>query len=408
MLILGGGGELHPRARAIRPDLRTSVVCQQQTVPYLQQPDRIQRLVVLPAGASTAEWLAAARYIDQIDPVDRMVNYTEYDTDKTAAISEDLGLPAPSRDTYRYVSDKCAMRARLAAAGIDDTPAALVSTESEVRRFAESAGYPLICKPVSGVGSRGVSLIRSCDDIPTALRGGAEAAHTLDVTALMVERFHEGQEFSVEAFSDRGRHLVACVTEKHIEPTRFVELGHVLPAPLPTGSQDLVEKTVTDMLSALGVENGVTHTEVILTDGVVRIVETHLRPAGDKIPKMLAHVSRIDLVDALARQSLGLEAFEDVLAARRRFGSGPATYAAIWYASSDAGGRVDAVDGVEEARGMDGVVEVSVDVRAGDRLSPLTMSRDRPAHAWAVGDAPEEALQRARAAVGVLRFHVSA
>lgn len=408
ILILGGGGDLPSRAREILPGLRTSVICQQQTVPHLKQSEKIQRLVVLPAGKPISEWVAAARYIHHLDPVERVVNYTEYDTENAVAISEDLGLPMPnSSATYNYVSNKCAMRARLSSAGVDDTEAAIVSTESAIRQFADRVGYPVMCKPVSGVGSRGISYIRSKADIAAALNASENAAATLDVTELLVEPFHRGTEYSVEAFSDSGRHLIACVTEKHIEPATFVEVGHTLPAALKPDTQVLVENTIVKMLDALGVENGVTHTELILTDDQPRIVETHLRPAGDQIPKMLAHVSGIDLFDAFARQSVGVEVYEELVRAQRSFEERATSCAAIWYATSGVSGEVTSVAGLDAARSVDGVEEVSLSVDVGGGVAPMTMSKNRLGYAWATAASTSEALGRAQSAVRSLQINIA-
>ncbi|MFI7661812.1 ATP-grasp domain-containing protein [Micromonospora parva] len=402
LLIVGAGSELPPRARATRPGLRTSVICQQQAVPYLREPERIDRLVVFPQLASVSEWVAAATFINDVAPVTWLANYTEYDTDKTAAIAQALNLAAPSAETYRYISDKCAMRQRLSAAGVDDTPAAVVQTVEDVRLFGGQAGYPLICKPLSGVGSRGVVLIRSPDEVDQAFRRTSSAAESLDVTQVMVERFHHGREFSVEAVSEHGRHLVACVTEKHLA-RGFVEIGHVLPARLSPEDRSQIERAVEATLDALGVRTGVTHTEVIVTPDRVRIVETHLRLAGDEIPLMLARISSIDLADALVRQSVGMSVLDDLEVAKRRFDASP-LYAAIWYAEPTVDGVIESIEGVDAARLIPGVQEVSVTVGRGDRIAPLTMSRDRPAYAWATGTSAGEALDRARAAVGELRF----
>lgn len=407
LLIVSGGSELPVRARAVHPGLRTSVICQQQVVPYLQEMEKIERLIVFPPAAPVAEWVAAAEFIHRVDPVQRVTNYTEYDTDKTAAIAEALKLPAPSADTYRFIADKCAMRQRLTEAGVDDTPATVVRSPDDVHRFVERVGFPLICKPLSGVGSRGVSVIHGPDDVPAALRTAGTAAEKLDVSELMVEKFHRGREYSVEGFSDDGRHIMACVTEKHIESRHFVELGHVLPAPLAPELRSRIETTVTAALTALGVTDGVTHTEVIVTGepGQVRIVETHLRPAGDEIPYLLAQVSAVDLIDAQVRQSVGLPVYDQVLAASRQFAEDP-RYAAIWYANPQTSGEILDIEGIEAARAVPGVRDVSVTVRVGDRIAPVIMSWDRPAYAWAVGHSADEALSRARAAVARLQFHV--
>ncbi|MFD8721106.1 ATP-grasp domain-containing protein [Streptomyces sp. NPDC059629] len=407
LLIISGGRDLPERARAVEPGLRTSVICRQDVVPRLVHPEKIQRLIVLRADAPVAEWVAAAEFVHRTDPVDLITNYTEKDTEKTAAIGQALGLPTPAADTYELVADKLRMRQRLAERGVDGTPARVVRDAEEIRAFAEEAGYPLICKPLRGVGSEGVARIDAPSDIDRALAWAAEGAAEMDSPEILVEQFLTGAEFSVESISEGGRHVVACITQKISEREHFVEVGHVLPAPVGAEVAKRIEATVTAALDALEITSGVTHTEVIVTAGSVHIIETHLRPAGDEIPYMLARVSGIDLIDAVARQSLGLPALAEIekkVDAR----TDTAQYAAIWYACPDAVGDVLAVDGVDEARSMPGVCEVGVLRGVGKKLRGVTGSFARAGHAWAVGATPQEALDRARDAAKCLTFTVAA
>jgi biotin carboxylase len=228
-------------------------------VPRLRDPERIDRLVVLPKDAPVGEWVQAAEYVHRVAPVDRIANYTERDTDKTAAIGAALGLATPSAETYHLISDKVAMRQRLAESTVDDTLAGRVGTVEEVLHFARRAGYPLICKPAAGVGSRGVRRISRPADIQPALDWAAASVSALDCPALMVEQFHTGTEYSVEALSEHGEHVVACITRKFSEPAGFVEVGHVLPADLDAGVTERIGQTVRAALAALGVVEGVTH-----------------------------------------------------------------------------------------------------------------------------------------------------
>lgn len=144
---------------------------------------------------------------------------------------------------------------------------------------------------------------------------------------------------------------------------------------------------------------------MILAGERVRIVETHLRPAGDQIPYLLAHARGIDLIDALARQSVGLPA----LAGVARVLAAPAAreYAAIWYSYPGSVGEVGSVGGLDEARAVPGVREVEVLIGPGGRLAGTAGSASRAAYAWATGPTAAVATQRARTAVGLLTFSMA-
>ncbi|MER5891086.1 ATP-grasp domain-containing protein [Streptomyces sp. NPDC001941] len=405
LLIVSGGRDLPDRARDAWPGLRTSVICRPEVVPRLRSREKIQRLIVLREDASVDEWVAAARFVHAVDPVDRLTNFTEKDTEKTAAIGLDLGLAWHSPETVRAVADKCEMRRVLAEAGAGSVTAETVHDAAGVLKVAEEVGYPLICKPVRGVASKGVTRIDGPADIERALAWGATGAGDLDSPELLVEPFLSGEEYSVEAVSEDGEHLVVGVTRKISEHDHFVEVGHVVPAPLADADADRVADTVRAMLTALGVRRGVTHTEVIVAPDAVHVVETHLRPAGDEIPELWARVSGVDLIDVVARQAVGLKVLDDVRAALARTQDGPRA-AAIWYACPDAVGEIVEVTGGDAASALDGVVDVEVLREPGKRLNGVTGSFARGAHVCAVGDTPQEALERAKEGVRKLSFTV--
>jgi hypothetical protein len=111
-----------------------------------------------------------------------------------------------------------------------------------------------------------------------------------------------------------------------------VELGHVLPAEIATEVADDIADAVHSTLDALGVLSGVTHTEVIVTAVRTHIIETHLRPAGDRIPEMLNRVRSIDLLGLLVKQALGFPVLDEARALLEATQDSN-LYAAIWYAS---------------------------------------------------------------------------
>ncbi|MFJ5844591.1 ATP-grasp domain-containing protein [Streptomyces sp. NPDC092903] len=405
LLIVSGGRDLPDRARDAWPGLRTTVICRPEVVPRLRSREKIQRLIVLREDAPVEEWVAAARFVHAVDPVDRLTNFTEKDTEKTAAIGLDLGLDWHSAETVRAVADKYAMRQVLAEAGVGEVVAETVHDVEGVLKVAERTGYPLICKPVRGVASKGVTRIDGPADIPRALEWGAEGAGDLDAPDLLVEQFLSGDEYSVECVSEDGEHLAVGVTRKISEHDHFVEVGHVVPAPLPDADEQRIRTTVTGMLTALGVRRGVTHTEVIVAEDAVHVVETHLRPAGDEIPELWARVSGVDLIDVVARQAVGLKVLDGLRATLAAPHDGPAA-AAIWYACPDAVGEIVEVAGEEEARALEGVVDVEVLREPGKRLKGVTGSFARGAHVCAVGTSQDEALRRAQEGVRKLSFTV--
>lgn len=406
LLVVGDERDIVAYARELSPGLRTSVLCTPQEARKSGRAEDHRRVVVLDEHAPAGEWVAAARFVHAVEPVDRVVCYGEAGQTPAAEIALELGLSWHTPQTVRAVDSKKLMRERLAGAGVDDTPCIEAGTAEEIAEFGARVGYPLICKPGKGVGSHGVVRLEGPDGLDGLLAVSRSAAAGLHHTEVLVEPFHEGAEFSVECLSENGEHLALCVTEKHLLPGGFVELGHVLPAPLAAADEHRIVTTVARALDALGIREGASHTEVIVTGETVRIVETHLRQGGDRIPYLLREARGVDIVAALARQSIGLPSLGEARSQLEK-AAGDTRSAAIWYATPQAPGEIVEVLGADEIRTRPGICDVVVRSGPGDRLEPVTSSGGRPAHVWVVAEGPEEALAAARTAVAGLRFVVA-
>lgn len=405
LLMVGGAREVPRNCFQAAPGLRISVICRQEFESKVWDKKDLHRLLLLDPEISQEEWLGLVRVIHENDRIDAIVNFTESDADKTAYIAERLGLRCYSAQTVQWVTDKYLMRARLNETGVDDTRAMKVVGPDELAKAAADLGYPVICKPTGGTGSLGISKLESPADVPRAFTWSMEGTSGLDGDELIAEPFHQGPEFSVECISEAGRHYVAGITQKSIDRASFVEVGHLLPAPLPDAEAAAISDTVLRMLDALEIQDGLTHTEVILTEYGVRIIETHLRYGGDRIPNMLSAATGIDIQKAWARQAVGHSITAEIEEAIERHRSGErAEFAAIRYRCADRRGVLTAVHGIEEAHRMPGVMEVAAVADIGERVGDLTDSLARLAFAWALGATPEEATERAQAAVDSLTF----
>jgi biotin carboxylase len=242
---LGGSRTLAARLRALDENLRISALCRRESLGEFPDLTVFERLVSVSGHADDSAWVAAARFLNQLEPVDALVSVSEDDLAHVADIGAALGLPAPTRDTVIAVNRKDVMRQVLAAAGVDPTPNRVVSGARGIEAFAAHAGYPLICKPVSGNASQGISRIDGPDDVPRALEWTQAGTEGLTCAEILVEPFHEGTEYSVECISEDGSHVVAGITAKYLEDDGFVELGHVVPAPLEKAEAGRISATVT-------------------------------------------------------------------------------------------------------------------------------------------------------------------
>ncbi|WP_326564307.1 ATP-grasp domain-containing protein [Micromonospora peucetia] len=335
---------------------------------------------------------ALARTLHGLAPFARVISHTEAGPLVAGHLTTVLGLPGNGTRVTRLLHDKLSLRAALNAAGIGPVKAEPGTSREALMDFVARNGAAVV-KPTMGSGSLGVRKIRSV----------AEAAESWEwltsfgLRQFMVEELLDGTEISVETFSDAGRHTVLAVTGKDIGDG-VVELGHVVPAALSEHQTAEVVAFTQDVLNAIGLVEGASHTEIILTPSGPRVVESHNRCGGDHIVDLVEMVCGVDL-ERLTYQ-LALPA-----------GVAPFTTtdegaAAIRYLTPPAG-RIESVIGIDQARDAEGVVKAEVTVEPGQTVRPLLWSEDRCGLVIARAEHSAEAVERARRAADLIRIHTT-
>ncbi|HEX6933444.1 MAG TPA: ATP-grasp domain-containing protein [Streptosporangiaceae bacterium] len=405
VLLVGREEGLARRYRQHRAGVTVSVMCRTEHVSRIGSTGDCARVLALPAQAGPEEWVCIARALHAIHPVTRIALFGEQDSDRAAAVGAALGVTTHSPDTVGWVQDKHAMRTRLRATGLEDTPATLIADRAMLRSFAAEHGLPLVVKPNGGVASVGVSVARSTEDLDACFARAAAEQDAFSSPGVLAERFFEGPQFSIEGFSEDGEHVFVAIARKYSDPVTLSELGHVLPAPLSPADSALIQRYARDVLDALGVRFGPTHTEFVLTQQGPRIIETHLRLSSDTGP-LVPGATGVDLIEMQIRQTMGEKVMPEIRRMLQESAS-TARYGAVWYANTDLCGQLVKLVGIEES-GSDSEVTVTPHVQPGARLDGLRSNYSRLAEARAFAPEPGQALTMARDAIRKLRVVVHA
>jgi biotin carboxylase len=361
--------------------------------------DAYEAVIVHPPHASNALLLDLAKTLHRERPFDYVVSYTDLSQDAGHYIAVGLGVPCEiDGDVLRRTANKAAMRKALASAGIPSCRHVFAQGTDALRAVMAEVGMPCIIKPVAGQASRSVAKVEREADIDAAL---SWVGQTEIDAGVIVEEFMHGEEYSVEALSDAGKHYIYSVTQKFKNSVTFVETGHLVPAPLDAALHAKIAQYVKDALTALGFVRGPSHTEIIVTPNGPRIVETHTRLAGDKIIDLVKYATGEDMYEISARQSIG----QDVTDRLGRLIEYQQS-AAIWYACPESPSRrpLVSVNGVEGVKARSDVKHVEVLKKVGTVCDDVCHSHDRYALVIAVGPSGEAALSVARQGIADIEF----
>jgi biotin carboxylase len=204
-------------------------------------------------------------------------------------IASELGLKGNSLETTIKSTDKYEMRKALRDAGIPCPKFSFYNEPNFENR--ENLNFPLIVKPTDRSGSRGVTKVNNIDETNTAI---SKALNNSINKRVIVEEFVvSDREFSIEFISYNGKHYPLAITDKVTTGSPFfTEIEHHQPANIPNSIKDRMYLLTKDILIALGIENGASHTEVHLLDNKeLSVIESAGRMGGDYIGSHMVQLS---------------------------------------------------------------------------------------------------------------------
>jgi acetyl-CoA carboxylase biotin carboxylase subunit len=123
-----------------------------------------------------------------------------------------LTLVGPPPEAMELMGSKTSARRAVRDAGAPVVPGTVdpVSDPAEARRVADEVGYPVMLKAAAGGGGKGMRLVRSADELASALeRAGSEAAAAFGDAAVYVEKAIERpRHIEIQILADRHGNCV--------------------------------------------------------------------------------------------------------------------------------------------------------------------------------------------------------
>lgn len=312
-----------------------------------------------------------------------------------AAVGELLGLPTISRMTAEKATNKARMRECLQANAVPIPAFSVVTAYEDFCATLERLPGDLITKPADSSGSRGVYLLTDRREKNMAYDYSRNHSRSGQI---LVEEYMRGPEVSVETITVNGITHVIAITDKVTSgPPHFVEYGHSIQSALPDEVKRDIKNVANAALAAVGISNGPAHTEIILTDQGPKVVELGARLGGDNITSRLVPLATgIDMVSACIDIAMGKA---PNLAAVAPNGS------AIRYLNCPSG-RLSEIVGIEDAKDIEGVEEVTLLRQLGDIVADAKSSADRVGYVIASGATPYVAIERCEKALAQIKLRV--
>ena len=278
-------------------------------------------------------------------------------------LSNKLGLIGNTMETTRQTTNKYIMRKKLMSGGFPCPEFVLCheGTYIEPNDFQ----YPVIVKPTDRSGSRGITKVLQQDKLTKAIERAKKESFNSEV---LIEEFIKGNEISVEMISCKGKHFPLAITDKITSgDPYFVEFEHHQPSAIGDKCSEEILSMVTSALDCLGVENGASHSELLLTsDGRNVFVEIGARMGGDCIGSDLVELSTgYDFVKGVIE--IALDTFTGVKKKQ-------SNYSGIYFIKNNSGKVIEVED---KTCKYSQIIRKEINVKLGDKLNPIMESGDR-------------------------------
>ncbi|PWK64551.1 biotin carboxylase [Streptomyces sp. CG 926] len=252
-------------------------------------------------------------------------------TPLAALLADRMGLPGNDPGLAWAARNKIEMGEAFAAAGIPAPRWAVAHDAAEAHRVAREHGLgrPLVVKPAEQGGSWGVSVVDGPDgmdgperpegaEAPDRLADAVRAAqrfthahpHGLELdTRVLLQEYIPGGEYSCDTVVSGGVAYPLPVVAKDTTEGRYrIETGHTCPSGLPAPLVRKVQQIAARAALAVGVRNGIAHTEVKIPPGTQTpyVIETGARLPGDNLCEVVEAATGVSEAVAHLQAVLGL------------------------------------------------------------------------------------------------------
>ncbi|MET0386019.1 MAG: ATP-grasp domain-containing protein [Polyangiales bacterium] len=298
VLVVGGGPFQREILRAARACAEVVVVDGSPRAPGLALADH-PRVVNIADPAAVVDVARAFRVAGVVTAA------SDVAVPAVSAVVEALGLPGLSPDAALRCRDKLACFRALAAGkhAVPETRAIDDVAQAE-RAAAEVGGYPVIVKPRSGGGGRGVGLVRAPSELSAAIACARRAFGAGD-EAVLIQAYIDGLSVGVEAFFAGGELIAAFVLDDQFEPGYISPAGHALPSTLAPEDSARIVAAVAALGRTLGLSDGPANFDLRYAHGRTLLLEVNPRLGGNSITDLVRAAYGVDLAAATVAAALG-------------------------------------------------------------------------------------------------------
>ena len=280
-----------------------------------------------------------------------------------------MGLCGISEKAALTARDKAKMKASFLSGGVRTARFFIVRTSEELERAMESLPFPIVVKAVNLMGSRGIFLCRDKEEGRQAFTSAVDAS---GADYVLAEEFLAGTLFDGEAMIQNGELVYTLLDNTEVVQSHVpTSIGHSIPFLEEESAGEDARHQIELAAASLGLDNSALDFDLMLKDGKVYVIEVNARAGASCLPEIVGCRYGIDYYEALVRLALG----DEVKGMFSHPDEGKACLARILTSKED--GIVRKMECRETILHDAELIDLSFDIRPGDRVRVYTNGRDR-------------------------------
>jgi hypothetical protein len=287
----------------------------------------------------------------------------------TCEIAAGVELPYHDQDTVTLITNKWAQRQRLAETEVDVLWSAIATSRDEALAAAGSRPGPVVVKPARSWSSQDTHLVDGAAGFPAGLTPAPDRPFVIEDYLVGVDGGDFGDYISVETLVADGQTHKLGVTGKFWLLPPFREQGQFLPAHLSAARAEQAVELAARASHALGVRQGLVHTEIKLTADGPRIIEVNGRLGG-----FHAELYQRATGQNLLELEISVACGQPVAPVSGTAGTAGTVEFHFWNQPPLDGGTLRRVDGADLVRRESGVIDYHPRVPVGRELARNVMT----------------------------------
>jgi len=305
-----------------------------------------------------------------------------------AYVAEEMGLVGLTPEQAEIVTNKELYYEIFRKSNIPYPITGIIEDLEECNRLSKDIGFPVIIKPTTSFGgSRGVKRINNISEVEEAFFFAKSASKNGRV---MVEKFLEGEEHTIESIVHDGKNHVLAISDKErIKESYCLATSLNYPSQLSEETIRKIKDIAQRVADVVGLKNWITHIEVITYNGEIKVIDFGARGGGaGYIPTVIVpNVCGVNMMEEFIRILLG-ERPQNI---QEKFKRG-----IIYRFFTPSPGKVIDIKGIEEVKEMEDVIDFHLYVKEGDIIPPLTTQLERSGYFVVKGKSFDDAMNKAK------------